>query len=515
MSALPTGWVVTELGALFGRKRGSALAPAKQPDRRFELYSVPAFKTGRPERPLGAEVGSSKQAVLPGTVLLCRINPRINRVWIVGERSDDPQIASTEWIALRRVEAVAPRFLMYALRTPAARGHLTSSVSGVGGSLMRVRMAAAWQTRVPLAPLPEQHRIVAKIESLFAELDEGIAALKRAEANLERYRASVLKSAVEGRLTERWRRENPPEETGEELLGRILAERRKCWEAEQLAKFAAKGRKPPKNWKKKYKEPVRPATTGLPRLPEGWCWATVDQMAAVTGGLTKNPARNRLPVRYPYLRVANVYADELRLDDVRTIGVSESELDRVILRPGDLLVVEGNGSANQIGRVAQWQGDVAPCCHQNHLIKVRSSSAACRSRWMLLWLLSPLGRRTVLAVASSTSGLHTLSLSKVRALPVPLAPMQEQACAVSVADSLADVARVVQAQIEAETGINASRLRQSILKRAFEGGLVPQDPADEPASVLLERIRAEREAKRKRSKRRRAKPRRQPKSRVP
>ena len=129
--------------------------------------------------------------------------------------------------------------------------------------------------------------------------------------------------------------------------------------------------------------------------------------------------------------------------------------------------------------------------------------------------LAPLGRRTVLAVASSTSGLHTLSLSKVRALPVPVAPMQEQACAVSLADSLSDAARVVQGLIEAETGINASALRQSILKRAFEGGIVPQDPADEPASVLLERIRAEREAEGKRRNRRPTRAQRQPASRVP
>ena len=117
-------------------------------------------------------------------------------------------------------------------------------------------MDALWRTKIPLAPISEQHRIVAKIESLFAKLDDGVAALKRAEANLERYRASVLKAAVEGRLTERWRREHPPEETGEELLRRILAERRKRWEEEQLAKFEAKGKKPPKNWKAKYKEPV-------------------------------------------------------------------------------------------------------------------------------------------------------------------------------------------------------------------------------------------------------------------
>ena len=107
---------------------------------------------------------------------------------------------------------------------------------------MRVRMDPLWRTRIPLAPLPEQHRIVAKIESLFAKLDEGVAALQRAQANLERYRASVLKAAVDGRLTEQWRRENPSNETGAELLRRILAERRKRWEEEQLANFEAKGK---------------------------------------------------------------------------------------------------------------------------------------------------------------------------------------------------------------------------------------------------------------------------------
>ena len=493
MSAVPEGWVEVELGEVWRGKRRSSVVPAKEPDRRFELYSVPSFETSVPERLYGSEIGSSKQKVAPGSVLLCRINPRINRVWVVGEAGSDPQIASTEWICLPRVVGMTPRFAMHALQTPKVRRHLTSCVSGVGGSLMRVRMDALWRTKIPLAPISEQHRIVAKIESLFAKLDDGVAALKRAEANLERYRASVLKAAVEGRLTERWRRGNPPEETGEELLRRILAERRKRWETEQLAKFAAKGRKPPRNWRAKYKEPVAPDTNGLPGLPEGWCWATVDQVAEVTGGLTKNPARGSLPVKYPYLRVANVYADEVRLDDVRTIGVSEAEFERVVLRRGDLLVVEGNGSADQIGRVAEWKGDVEPCCHQNHLIKVRACLlSAYLPRWSLLWLLSPAGRQAVLEKASSTSGLHTLSLSKVKAIPVPVAPIAEQAAAVRVTDCLRDVAQVAHQQVKAETVVRAPALRQAILKRAFSGKLVPQDPTDEPASVLLERFRSER-----------------------
>ncbi len=88
---------------------------------------------------------------------------------------------------------------------------------------------------------------------------------------------------------------------------------------------------------------MEPDTRNLRELPDGWCWATVDQLGRVIGGLTKNPARRNLSLRLPYLRVANVYADEMRLDDIRTIGVTKAELDRVSLLPGDLLIVEGNG----------------------------------------------------------------------------------------------------------------------------------------------------------------------------
>lgn len=424
-------------------------------------------------------------------------------------RSTRPRLMiSGKMYKMRASPQVLPAFAEAWLLTSEAQKAVDRMKTGGSDSGLNLTQGRFLRLPFLLAPLPEQRRIIAKIEPLFARLDEGIAALKRVQANLDRYWASVLKAAVEGRLTEQWREENPPEETGEELLDRMLAERRKRWEEEALAKFAAKGRKPPKDWKEKYQAPVKPDTSKLPKLPNGWCWSTVDQLAEVTGGLTKSPARSGLPVRYPYLRVANVYADELRLDEVSTIGVSESEFDRVVLRPGDLLVVEGNGSAKQIGRVAQWQGDLEPCCHQNHLIKVRCARSTSRPRWILLWLLSPGGRQAVLKKASSTSGLYTLSLSKVRAFPVPLAPIREQVRAIGLADSLRDTARIVRDQVQAEMAIRASALRQSILKRAFEGRLVPQDANDEPASVLLEHMRAEREAERRKRRRRTAKPKR-------
>ena len=129
------------------------------------------------------------------------------------------------------------------------------------------------ESQLPIAPFTEQCRIVAKIEELFSDLDAGVAALERVKAKLKRYRAAVLKAAVEGKLTEDWRKKNRPKETGQQLLDRILQERRRKWEEEQLATYEKAGKKPPAGWKDKYKEPAGPDESSLAELPEGWCWA--------------------------------------------------------------------------------------------------------------------------------------------------------------------------------------------------------------------------------------------------
>ena len=491
MSRLPEGWVEVELGEVWPRGRRSSVVPSKEQDRRFELYSVPSFETGAPERLQGSEIGSSKQEVTPGSVLLCRINPRINRVWMVGEAGRDPQVASTEWISLARVPGVAPRFAMYALQTPHVRQYLTSSVSGVGGSLMRVRMDALWRTKIPLAPVPEQHRIVAKIESVFAKLDEGVAALKRAEANLERYRASVLKAAVQGRLTERWRRESPPEETGEELLERILIERRKRWEAEQLAKFEAKGRKPPKNWRAKYKEPVAPDTSALPELPEGWCWSTVDQVGKVGSGITKGGKKRDATRRLvPYLRVANVQKGHLDLRVIKTILASDAEIRRYSLKSGDVLFNEG-GDRDKLGRGWVWSGGLAECLHQNHVFRVRPFLRDYSSEFLSHYGNSA-GQEWFFRRATQSVNLASINQTVLRSLPVPLPPLREQQHIVrSLADALGSAGA---AGTETTRQLNRARiLRPSILKCAFDGRLVRQDPTDESASTLSERMRAKQE----------------------
>jgi type I restriction enzyme S subunit len=182
----------------------------------------------------------------------------------------------------------------------------------------------------------------------------------------------------------------------------------------------------------------------------------------------------------------------LDLADVHQIEVFDGELERYGLHHGDLLVVEGNGSPDQIGRSAMWHGQIEPCVHQNHLIRVRPGGALDPSYLEIYWN-SPSSSHRVQAVASSTSGLHTLSTGKLKGLPVVLPPVEEQARIVAEVERQMSFIEACQRAVNAGLARSAV-LRRSVLKAGFEGLLVPQDPTDEPASVLLERIRTERVA---------------------
>ena len=351
------------------------------------------------------------------------------------------------------------------------------------GDRPRVDFSQLADCPFPLPPLPEQRRIVAEIETQFTRLDASVAALRRAQTNLKRYRASVLKDACEGRLVpteaELARSEGREYEPADVLLERILAERRARWESQEKRRG-------------KYREPTAPDSSALPEPPEGWVWASLEQLAEIQGGIQMQPKRAPADNPYPFLRVANVPRGSLDLDDVHQIELFPGELDKLRLIQGDLLIVEGNGSPSQIGRMAIWNGDIEDCVHQNHIIRARLIGGLL-SQYVETYWNSPTGASEVSNVASSTSGLYTLSVSKVSVLSVPLPPLAEQHRIVAEVERRLSVVQQTEATVGASLA-RAERLRQSILKQAFSGRLVPQDPDDEPASVLLERIRAEREA---------------------
>nr|WP_282598270.1 restriction endonuclease subunit S [Chromobacterium violaceum] len=305
---------------------------------------------------------------------------------------------------------------------------------------------------------------------------------------LVQYRQSLLKAAVEGALTAEWRAKNTPSETGAQLLARILQERRARWEAKQLTKFKEQGKAPPKDWQKKYPEPVQPDVTNLPALPEGWVWASVEQLGTVQLGRQRSPSKIGKANPTPYIRAANITEAGIDLSDVLEMEFSETEKDTFALKVGDVLLTEASGSPEHVGRPAIWTHAKGLYCFQNTVL--RFSPEGIRSEYAFYSFLA-MQKLGVFSKLSGGVGINHLSAGKFSKLPVPLPPAAEQT-------ALIETIKNSFAKCDDQIAFNAHSLKQSaaqrqnILRAAFAGQLVPQDPNDEPASVLLERIRAER-----------------------
>jgi len=211
--------------------------------------TVPAFSEGKPEIISGDQVGSNKILVSPGDVLLCKINPRINRAWVVGESHGYRQIASTEWIVFSKLDGISSVFLRYFFNQDELRDYLAANVSGVGGSLMRIRPSIIETYPFLLPSLTEQERIVAKLDAAFSRLERADIAARRAKERLKRYISAVLQAAVTGELTRNWREAQlKSNKTGSEnievLQQQILAGRRERWEYLEFKRLSSSGKIP-------------------------------------------------------------------------------------------------------------------------------------------------------------------------------------------------------------------------------------------------------------------------------
>jgi type I restriction enzyme S subunit len=343
----------------------------------------------------------------------------------------------------------------------------------VGGTTrLKLTKADLERIPIPLAPLAEQCRIVARVDALFAEIAEGEAAVVVARKGLDTFRRALLKAAVTGELTKDWRAANPATETGHDLLARIAKDR--------AAISPAKGRG------RRNTDSLPLNTNALSALPDGWVWATLGEIGDIVGGATVDKKRKPADaVTVPYLRVANVQRGHVDLSEVKTITVERTAAEKLRLRRGDLLLNEG-GDRDKIGRGWVWDGLVPDMIHQNHVFRVRLRDGALNP-FFVSHYANELGRRFFIEEGKQTTNLASISLSKISTLPVPVPPPAEAAEIIRrVTDALSASADTL-ALLDAEAA-DAARLKQSILKAAFEGGLVPQDPADEPASALLARL---------------------------
>jgi len=487
VSELPNGWEAATLEDV--AKWSSGGTPSRS-NPSYYAGTIPWLKTGelgplvvfQTEEHISEDaVASSSAKVFPkGSVAVAMYGATIGKASILGIDA-----ATNQACAVGIPDGSKAKFIYYFLVSQSE----AFANAGKGGAQPNISQGIVKSWAISVPPFKEQGRIVAKIEELLTDLDAGVAELKAAKKKLAQYRQSLLKAAVEGTLTAEWRTKNPATETGAQLLARILTERRARWEAKQLAKFKEQGKTPPKDWQKKYPEPVQPDTTGLPELPQGWVWASVEQVSEIQGGIQKQPSRVPVENKYPFLRVANVARGKLKLDDVHEIELFSGELERLALVVGDVLIVEGNGSLAEIGRCALWDGSIPNAVHQNHLIRVRPIGVV--SQFVETWLNSLGGIDKLTKLAATTSGLYTLSVGKISKIPIPIAPRSEQEAAIQVL--IESLSAVDSQEQSVELALKQSTAqRQNILRAAFSGQLVPQDPSDEPASVLLARIRAER-----------------------
>jgi type I restriction enzyme S subunit len=416
--------------------------------------------------------------------LLISVTADIGMVAVVPEGLGEAYI--NQHIALARpVENVCVMYLAWYL-TCEHGGQCQFRLLQRGATKQGLGLDDIRAVKVRLPPLNEQRRIVSKIEELFSDLDAGVAALSRIRANLKRYRTAVLKAAVEGRLTEEWRAKHPKAEPATKLLERILAERRQKWEEEQLARFAAAEKTPPKGWREKYAEPAAPDTSQLPELPQGWCWARVEQVGDVQLGRQRSPKHHKGPHMRPYLRVANVFEDRIDIDDVMEMNFTPDEYETYRLSHGDILLNEGQ-SMELVGRPAMYRDEVPGACFTNTLVRFRAKQGI-DPRYALKVFLAYLKNGRFQKVATITVNIAHLGAGRFAEIEFPVTPIEEQAAIIEEVDRHFSVIEVAEQAINMNL-LRAARLRQSILKRAFDGKLVPQDPTDEPASVLLERIR--------------------------
>ncbi|WP_058709027.1 restriction endonuclease subunit S [Pantoea stewartii] len=427
----------------------------------------------------------AKQVLRAGDVLVSMTRPNLNAVALV-TKDLDGAIGSTGFHVLRS-SWLHPKYLFALVQTQSFIDAMSSVVQGALYPTVRPKDISAY--RVKLETSRQQIRIIEKLEELFTELNVGVTELKTAQKKIVQYRQSLLKDAVEGKLTLKWREVNKPTESGMQLLENLLSKRRIRWEASQLASYKKRGKKLKKDWQKKYPEPRKPETTNLPNLPEGWVWASIDQIVSESsyGTSVKCDYEGKGD---PVLRIPNVSNGSINLNDIKfaTTELNIGETD--FLSVGDVLIIRTNGSIGLVGRAAAVVETLSSRYYfASYLLRLRCTETNILHRWLLVALSAQSGRKWLEARASSSAGQHNISLSTLLSMPIPLPPLDEQRYALDLIEEVNDLVAQQEKAID-QLLKHCTAQRQNILRAAFTGQLVPQDTSGETVSALLKRIYA-------------------------
>lgn len=426
---VPENWVWVRLGEV-NKYISKSVNPISEPDKIFELYSVPSMIDNYPEIIAGSDIGSSKQSVCKKDVLLCKINPRINRVWKVSQFTDNELIASSEWIIIRN-NHIDANYLMYCFQSKYFREFMLSNVSGVGGSLMRAQPKYVQTYPIPLPPLSEQQRIVERIEELFAKLDEAKERLQEVADSFAVRKAAILHNAFTGELTKQWRLENGvSDESWEEKKG------------EDFFEYVTSGSR---GWAKYYSD------------------------------------KGSIFVRMGNLNHGTI---ELDLSDIQYVELPDQvEGQRSKLQKNDILI----SITADVGMIGLVREDMDAYINQ-HVALARPKNDL-YAEFLAWYFVSDVGLQQMQNKQRGATKIG-LGLQDIRSIILKIPTLPEQHEIVRLIDDL--LAREHKAQQATEQALASINLmKKSILARAFRGELGTNKASEASALELLRQVLAE------------------------
>jgi len=477
---LPEGWVITTLGEISTKLQYGWTTKADLEKGKIKLLRTTDITSGKvdwgkvpycTQDPEDLE----KYLLKPGDIVISRAGS-VGVSFLVTDADKDKGVFASYLIRFRPTEPIDRKYVYYFLKSPDYWAAIGASKSGI--AVPNVNASKLADVPFPLAPVNQQKRIVVEIEKQFSRLDEAIVSVKRVKANLKRYKAAVLKAAVEGKLTEQWRKEHPSVEPAEKLLQRILAGRYKKWEEAESAKMKARNKKPKDDrWKKRYKEPAQPDVTELPLLPNGWAWVTVDQLAAAEpAAITDGPFGSNLKTEHytssgpRVIRLQNIGVAEFIDEKAHISEVHYVDLIKHSVEPNDIVIAALGQPAPKACLVPASVGNAivkADC------IRFRTSEPYVNPGYIMYSLNSdPTQKRTGKIIHGI--GRPRLNLGEIKSIALPLPPKDEQDSIFDEIERRLSLMREIDRQVEIMLE-RSQRLRQSILKNAFSGQLVVQD----------------------------------------
>ena len=485
LNELSKGWVRSSLGEVciritkgstptsYGytyKKEGIKFIKAENIDENGSIGEISDFINGETNQFL-------KRSILEPNDILFSIAGTIGRVGYIQEK--DLPANTNQALAIVRCpwNFISNKYFFHFLKSPFIQNKALNSIVGVGRA--NISLTDISEFAIPLPPLPEQHRIVAKIEELFTKLDAGVEALKKIKAQLKRYRQAVLKYAFEGKLTQEWREANKGKiEPASVLLEKIKEERRK-------------------ETKGKFKELPPVNKSELPELPEGWVWITFSQLiSSLKNSIKRGPFGSTVKKAFFVEKGFKVYEQQNAIYDNPRLGnyyISQDKFNELIgfeVKPEDFIV----SCSGTIGKITQLPHNAERGIINQALLKLTIDRRLVVPKFFLEFFRSDQFQTKLLKETRGSAIKNINSVEDIKIIPVPLPPLVEQQKIVEEIDSRLSIAGEVE-KIAEQSLKQSERLHQSILKKAFGGKLVPQDPTDEPASMLLERIRLNRQSK--------------------